>query len=124
MCAYFHPLIVYATRVVILLITHGDPYPPPLRSSRDRVPTFFGKLACVAARCSPSSVPFPPQPPPERSLLCSAGSQVVRRSVTSPTRACPHCGLWPSRTGLPQQAKACRRSPGSRACCFISVRGL
>jgi hypothetical protein len=45
MCTYFRHLQVYDTRVVILLILHGDPYPSPLRSSRDRVPTFFGKLA-------------------------------------------------------------------------------
>jgi hypothetical protein len=38
--------------------------------------------------------------------------EVLRRSVTSPPRTRPHCGLGPSRTGLPQQAKACWRSPG------------
>jgi hypothetical protein len=34
------------------------------------------------------------------SLRCSAGSQVLRRSPTSPARAYPPYGLWPSRTGL------------------------
>ena len=58
--------------------------------------------------------------PPEQ---CAA-QRTLQRSPTSPTRTCPHCGLRPSRTGLPQLAKACWRSPGSRACCFISVRGF
>jgi len=57
-------------------------------------------------------------------LLCSPGSQVLRHSVTSPARTRPHYGLWPSRTGLDGQTKACWRSPGSRACCFLSVRGF
>src|SRR5713101_4294332 len=74
--------------------------------------------ACVIERCSPQSVPFPPQPPRKVALPCSAGSQVVRHSPTSPARTCPHCGLWPSRTGLDLLTKTCRRSPGSRACCF------
>src|ERR1035438_10925564 len=52
------------------------------------------------------------------------GSQVLRHGPTSPARTCPHCGLWPSRTGLDPKTKACWRSPGSRACCLISVRGL
>jgi hypothetical protein len=80
--------------------------------------------ACAPKRCSPSTAPFPPQPPRKVSPRCSAGSQVLWRSQTSPARACPHYGLWPSRTGLPQQAKAYWRSPGSRACRFISVRGF
>src|SRR5262249_44443053 len=49
--------------------------------------------ACAIERCSPSSVPFPPRPPREVSLLCSAGSQVLRHSPTSPARACPPCGF-------------------------------
>src|SRR5713226_1278835 len=53
----------------------------------------------------------------------SAGSQVVRHSPTSPARTCPQCGLWPSRTGLDRQTKACWRSPGSRACCFSACAG-
>src|SRR5882672_4143206 len=80
--------------------------------------------ACAIERCSPSSVPFPPQPPRKIALPCSVGSQVVRHSPTSPARACPPFGLWPSRTGLDRQTKACWRSPGSRACCFFSVRGF
>jgi len=40
------------------------------------------------------------------------GSQVVRHSPTSPARACPQYGFWPSRTGLDRQTKACWRSPG------------
>ena len=79
--------------------------------------------ACAPKRCSPSAASFPPQPPRKVSLRCSAGSQVLWRSQTSPARACPHYGLWPSRTGLPQQAKACWRSPGSRACCFLACAG-
>ena len=31
--------------------------------------------------------------------------------------------LWPSRTGLDRQTKACWRSPGSRACCFSACVG-
>ena len=54
---------------------------------------------------------------------CSVGSQVVRRSPTSPARACPPFGLWPSRTGLRILSKACWRSPGSRACCFLTCAG-
>jgi len=38
----------------------------------------------------------------------------VRHSPTSPARTRPPFGLWPSRTGLVHQTKACRRSPGSR----------
>ena len=56
--------------------------------------------ACGIERCSPRPVPFPPQPPQKVSLPCSAGSQVLRHSPTSPARACPPFGLWPSRTGL------------------------
>src|ERR1035438_1167822 len=51
------------------------------------------------------------------------GSQVLRHSPTSPARACPHYGLWPSRTGLDRKTKACWRSPGSRACCFSACEG-
>ena len=80
--------------------------------------------ACGIERCSPRPVPFPPQPPQKVSLPCSAGSQVLRHSPTSPARAGPPFGLWPSRTGLDPKTKACWRSPGSRACCFISVRGF
>jgi hypothetical protein len=56
--------------------------------------------------------------------LCSAGSQVLQRSPTSPERACPRCGFGPSRTGLvPGWAETPRRSPGSRAYCFSACRG-
>ena len=56
--------------------------------------------------------------------LCSAGSPVLRRSPTSPERACPPFGFWPSRTGLdPLATKTPRRSPGSRACCFSACAG-
>ena len=79
--------------------------------------------ACAAERCSPSSVPFPPQPPQKVALPCSAGSQVLRHSPTSPARTCPPFGLWPSRTGLDRQTKARWRSPGSRACCFSACAG-
>jgi hypothetical protein len=78
----------------------------------------------VTDRCSPSSAPFPPPPPQEVALPCSAGSQVLRRSPTSPARACPSCGFGPSRTGLRKLPKAHWRSPGSRPCCFLSVHGL
>ncbi len=44
-------------------------------------------------RCSPWSTPFPPQPPPSTGPLCSAGSQVLWRSQTSPGRTRPSCGL-------------------------------
>ena len=74
-------------------------------------------------RCSPSSVPFPPQPPQKVALPCSAGSQVIRRCPTSPERSCPPFGLWPSRTGLDLSTKTYRRSPGSRACCFLACSG-
>src|SRR6266404_3704183 len=57
------------------------------------------------------------------SLVRSVGSQVVRHSPTSPARACPQYGFWPSRTGLDRQTKACWRSPGSRACCFSACVG-
>jgi hypothetical protein len=56
-------------------------------------------------------------------LRCSAGSLVLRHSPTSPVRSCPPCGLWPSRTGLGRLTKTCRRSPGSRACCFSACAG-
>jgi hypothetical protein len=56
-------------------------------------------------------------------LRCSAGSLVLRHRPTSPVRSCPPCGLWPSRTGLGRLTKTCRRSPGSRACCFSACAG-
>src|SRR6202158_3853759 len=71
----------------------------------------------------PRLCPFPPQPPQKVALPCSAGSPVVRHSPTSPARTCPQSGLWPSRTGLDRQTKACWRSPGSRACCFSACAG-
>ena len=74
--------------------------------------------ACGIERCSPRPEPFPPKPPQKVALPCSTGSQVLRHSPTSPSRACPPFSLWPSRTGLDRQTKACWRSPGSRACCF------
>src|ERR1700689_1438272 len=74
--------------------------------------------AHVIERCSPQSVPFPSRPPPRVAPPCSVGSSVLRHSPTSPARSCPPFGLWPSRTGLDRATKACRRSPGSRACCF------
>jgi hypothetical protein len=58
--------------------------------------------------------------PPEQ---CAA-QRTLRRSPTSPARTCPSCGLAPSRTDLRKLPKACWRSPGSRPCCFISVRGF
>src|SRR6266481_3874438 len=64
------------------------------------------------------------QPPPEISPFCSAGSQVLQRSPTSPERACPHCGL---RLHGPVSSlvgpRRPRRSPGSRAYCFSACRG-
>jgi hypothetical protein len=58
--------------------------------------------------------------PPEQ---CAA-QRTLRHSPTSPARACSPFGLKPSRTGLHRLMKAHWRSPGSRACCFLSVRGL
>ena len=80
--------------------------------------------ACATERCSPSSVTFPPRPPRKVALRCSAGSLVLRHSPTSPVRSCPQFGLWPSRTGLDRATRACRRSPGSRACCFSACQVL
>jgi hypothetical protein len=57
--------------------------------------------------------------PPEQ---CAA-QRTLRHSPTSPARASPPFGLWPSRTGLDRQTKACWRSPGSRACCFLACAG-
>jgi hypothetical protein len=79
--------------------------------------------ACAMERCSPPAAPFPPRPPQEVVFPCSVGSQVVRRSPTSPARTHPPFGLWPSRTGLRILSKACWRSPGSRACCFLACAG-
>src|SRR6266576_3848192 len=61
--------------------------------------------------------------PQKVALRCSAGSLVLRHSPTSPERARPPLGLWPSRTGLDRLTKTCRRSPGSRACCFSACAG-
>ena len=74
-------------------------------------------------KASPSSAPFPPRPPQEVALPCSVGSQVIRRSPTSPARTCPSCGYVPSRTGLRMMPKARWRSPGSRPCCFSACAG-
>ncbi len=75
-------------------------------------------------RCSPSSGALP-SPCLRRGYrrFCSAGSQVLRHSPTSPARACPPFGQRPSRTGLRQEAKAHWRSAGSRACCFSACAG-
>ena len=56
-------------------------------------------------------------PPDQR-----AAQRTLRRSPTSPARACPSCGDEPSRTGL-RYLKACWRYPGSRACCFLACAG-
>jgi|ERR1700674_1072931 len=80
--------------------------------------------ACVIERCFPLPAPFPPRPPQLVALPCSAGSQVLRRSPTSPARACPPFGSWPSRTGLAHTTKAHWSSPGSRACVSQRARVL
>jgi hypothetical protein len=78
---------------------------------------------CVGCMCDGTMFffvcAFPPQPPPKIALPCSAASQVLRHSPSSPARACLPFGSWPSRTGLGRSTKACWRSPGSRACCFL-----
>jgi hypothetical protein len=79
--------------------------------------------ACGIERCSSQSVPFPPRPPRKVVFRCSAGSRVQRHNPTSPERSRPPFGLWPSRTGLGLLTKTCRRSPGSRACCFSACAG-
>jgi hypothetical protein len=63
--------------------------------------------ACAMERCSPPAAPFPSRPTQEVVFPCSVGSQVLRRSPTSPARARPPFGLWPSRTGLRILSKAC-----------------
>jgi len=50
-------------------------------------------LGKAAHKHADYSAPLPPQPPRKVALPCSAGSQVVRHSPTSPARACPPCGL-------------------------------
>jgi hypothetical protein len=57
--------------------------------------------------------------PPER----RAAQRTLWRSPTSPARARPPFGLWPSRTGLDPSTKTHKRSPGSRACCFSACAG-
>src|SRR5438034_2080645 len=80
--------------------------------------------ACVIERCSPWSVPFPPQPPRKLALLCSTGSQVLRHSPTSLVRACPLFGLWPLRTGLVLSNKDVREISRFSCMLFLSVRGF
>jgi hypothetical protein len=75
-------------------------------------------------RCSPPAAPFPPRPPQEVVFPCSIGSQVLRRSPTSPARARPPFGLWPSRTGLRILSKACLEISRFSCMLFLSVRGL
>ena len=72
-------------------------------------------FSSVCALPSPTSAEFAP--------LCSIGSSVLWRSPTSPARARPPFGLWPSRTGLDHSTKTHKRSPGSRACCFSACAG-
>ena len=79
--------------------------------------------ACGIERCSPQSVPFPPRPPQKVALPCSACSRVLRHSPASPVRSRPPFGSWSSRTGLDRLTKTCRRSTGSRACCFSACAG-
>ena len=78
----------------------------------------------MADRCSPSSAPFPPRPPQEVAFPCSVGSQVVRRSPTSPARACPSCGYVPSRTGLRHTTEGALEIFRFSCMLFFSVRGF
>jgi len=79
-------------------------------------------VACGIAWCSPWAAVFPFQPPPELALLGSAGSAVLHCGPTPPLRTCPPCGFAPSRPALPYR-QGQRRSPGSRACCFLACPG-
>ena len=80
--------------------------------------------ACTPERCSPPAAPFPPQPPREVAFPCSAGSQVLRRSPTSPARTCPSCGYMPSRTGLRKTAEGVLEISRFSCMLFHGVRGL
>ena len=79
--------------------------------------------ACVAERRSPSVCALPSPASAEASLLCSSGSQVLWRSPTPPTRACPvvRSFAFPDRPARRQGALEV-----SRFSCilFLSVRGL
>lgn len=57
--------------------------------------------------------------PPEQ---CAAQRTLCRRP-TPHRRSCPSFGLVPSRTGLLHFPQAAMRSPGSRACCFLTCAG-
>ena len=56
--------------------------------------------SCRTSRRSPRARPFPPQPPPKVSPLCSAGSSVLWPGQTPLQRTRPPFGLAPSRTAL------------------------
>jgi hypothetical protein len=78
--------------------------------------------ACFADPRFPWSPPFAPSPPPPENRSCSATSQLLWRSQTSPDRARRY-GSSPSRRGpsTPKGLWPIRRSPGShtkslRAC--------
>jgi hypothetical protein len=71
----------------------------------------------------PRLCPYLPSLPERLPSLVRLVHRLQRHSPTSTARACPPCGLWPSRTGLDRQTKACWRSLGSRACCFSACAG-
>jgi hypothetical protein len=60
-----------------------------------------GKIAVIRQTVNVPVV----SPPPRLAPLCSTGSQVLRHSPTSPVRARPPFGFWPSRTGLDLSTK-------------------
>ena len=92
------------------MICINDGWGNRLRSASDR----FG--ACFADPHSPWSLPFAPPPPPPVARLCSATSQLLWQSQTSPDRAsaatAPRLAVADR---LPRGAFGQPRPPGSRA---------
>ena len=80
--------------------------------------------ACVTDRCSPSSAPFPPH-------ASAAAFAALFGWFTGTTAQSDFSCTCMSAVRLlafadrpSHEPKACWRSPGSRPCCFLSVRGL
>jgi len=111
----------------------GEPFLPSLslaacRTPRNSLGHAFPTLCRAHVRLndvSPESVPFPPQPPPKGCpSLFDWFTGTTAQSDFSCTFASAARFVAFFGPVLFFSSKTYRRSPGSRACCFLSVRGF
>jgi hypothetical protein len=86
-----------------------------------RFPLCVGRMCDGTMFSSVCALPSPASAEGRPSLFDWFTGTTAR--PTSPVHSRPPFGLWPSRTGLDWLTKTCRRSPGSRACCFSACAG-